>query len=205
MILGFTVSALITPKVLGVETSLEGLAKLDRFSTLNTYHQKMRLMRSARGVLLMKAMSPTRWSGPRRIFLPRLPNIVPPQVGLPPETGYWPSISPPSEIQGAGTNALVLRNSFTRLLTLPFRPASASVAPGAKLPVVYKVAGPNSVPAALSMMLKGSPDCRVAIPEMLQPSPSFRMASLVACSGPGRFHVPLIASRCVRSKSDTPR
>jgi hypothetical protein len=74
----------------------------------------------------MKAMSPTRWSGPRRIFLPRLPNIVPPQVGLPPETGYWPSISPPSGIQGAGTNALLLRNSFTRLLTLPFRPASAS-------------------------------------------------------------------------------
>jgi hypothetical protein len=56
----------------------------------------------------------------------------------------------PSGTNGAETKALVLKNSFTRLLTLPLRPASASVAPGAKLPVVYRVAGPNSVPAALS-------------------------------------------------------
>src|ERR1700752_2237010 len=101
MIRGFTVNALITPKVLGVETSLEGLAKFDRFSTLNTSHRKIRLMRSVRGGLLMKAMSPTRWAGPRRMFLRSLPNIVPPQVGLPPDTGYWPSISSPSGIQGA--------------------------------------------------------------------------------------------------------
>ena len=173
MIRGFTVRALITPKVLGVETSFEGFAKLGRFSTLNTSHRKIRLMCSLRGVLLMNAMSPTRWSGPRRMFLPRLPNIVPPQVGLPPDTGYLRSISAPSGIQGAGTNAPVLKNSLTRLLTLPLRPASASVAPGAKFPVVYRVAGPNSVPAALSRMLNGSPDCSVTMPEMLQPFPSF--------------------------------
>src|SRR6202051_9838 len=136
MLRGFTVSALITAKVLGGETSFEGFAKFGRFSTLNTSHRKIRLMRSVRGVLLMKAMSPTRWSGPRKMFLPRLPNVVPPQVGLPPDTGYLPSISPPSGIQGGGTNAFVLKNSLTRLLTLPLRPASASVAPGAKLPVV---------------------------------------------------------------------
>src|SRR6266478_4602824 len=195
MILGFTVSALITPKVLGVETSFEGFTKLGRFSTLNTSHRKISFTRSVRGVVLITAMSPTRWSGPRRMFLPRLPNIVPPQVGLPPDTGYLPSISPPSGTKGAGTNALVLNNSFTRLLTLPLRPASASVAPGAKLPVVYRVAGPNSVPAALSRMLKGSPDCRVAIPEMLQPLPSFRVVALVAWSGPGILHVPLITNR----------
>jgi hypothetical protein len=34
MIRGFTASALITPNVLGVETSFEGLAKFGRFSTL---------------------------------------------------------------------------------------------------------------------------------------------------------------------------
>src|SRR6267142_374083 len=195
MIRGFTVRALITPNVLGVETSFEGLAKFGRFSTLNTSHRKIRLMCSVRGVLLMNAMSPTRWSGPRRIFLPRLPNIVPPQVGLPPDTGYLRSISYPSGIQGAGTNAPVLKHSLTRLLTLPLRPASASVAPGAKFPVVYRVAGPYSVPAALSRMLKGSPDWSVAIPEMLQPFPSFRMVVPVACSGPGKFHVPLITNR----------
>ena len=36
MIREFTVSALITPNVLGVETSFEGLAKFGRFSTLNS-------------------------------------------------------------------------------------------------------------------------------------------------------------------------
>src|ERR1700722_2036394 len=183
MIRGFTVRALITPNVLGVETSFEGFAKLGRFSTLNTSHRKIRLVCSVRGVILMNAMSPTRWSGPRRMFLPRLPNIVPPQVGPPPETGYVPSISPPSGIHGAGTNALVLKNSLTRLLTLPLRPASASVAPGAKFPVVYKVDGPNSVPAALSRMLNGSPDCSVTTPEMLQPFPSSRRVALVARKG----------------------
>ena len=68
-----------------------------------------------------------------QIFLPRLPQIVPL-----PDTGYLASIRPPSGTNGAGTNALVLKNSFTRLLTLPLRPASASVAPGAMSPVIYR-------------------------------------------------------------------
>ena len=39
-------------------------------------------------------------------------------------------------MNGAGTNTPVLKNSLTRLLTLPLRAASSSVAPGARLPVV---------------------------------------------------------------------
>src|ERR1700757_4415653 len=124
------------------------------------------------------------------MFRPRLPKIVPP-----PDTGYLPSMRPPSGTNGAGTKALVLKNSFTRLLTLPLRPASASVAPGGKLAVVYIVAGPNSVPAALSKMLNGSPDCSVTTPEMLQPSPSFRRVVFVEGLGLGTFHVPLITNR----------
>src|SRR5216683_7752340 len=145
MIRGFTVKARIVPKELRVETSLEGLAKFEAFSILKISQRKVSFTRSLTGVVLITAMSKSRWSGPLRIFLPRLPKIVPP-----PETGYLLSIRPPSGIYGPGTNALVLKNSFTRLLTLPLRPASASVAPGAKLPVVYRVAEPNSVPAALS-------------------------------------------------------
>src|SRR2546421_443292 len=102
MIRGFTVKALITPKVLGVETSLDGFAKFGLFSKLKISHRKISFTRSVRGVLLM---------------------------------------------------------------------------------------------AALSRMLKGSPDWSVAIPEMLQPFPSFRMVVPVACSGPGKFHVPLITNR----------
>src|SRR6266404_5094464 len=119
-----------------------------------------------------------------------MPNIVPP-----PETGYLPSIRPPSGTNGAGANAFVLKNSLTQPLTLPPRPALLSVAPGARPAVVYKVAGPYSVPAALSRMLNGSPDCSVTMPEMLQPFPSFRRVAFVASSGPGTFHVPLITNR----------
>jgi hypothetical protein len=57
----------------------------------------------------------------------------------------------------------VLKNSLTRLLTLPPRPASLSVDTGAISAVVYRVAGPNRVPAALSKTLNGSPDWRVTI------------------------------------------
>src|ERR1700746_2370513 len=114
MIRGFTVSALITPNVLGDETSFEGLAKFDRFSILNISQRKVSFTRSVRGVALIIAMSPARGSGPQRIFLPRLPNIVPP-----PEAGYLPSIRPPSGINGAGTKTCVLKNLLKRPLTLP--------------------------------------------------------------------------------------
>jgi hypothetical protein len=60
MILGFTVSALITPNVPGVETSFEGLAKFGRFITLNTSQRKTSLTRSVRGVVFITEMSPTR-------------------------------------------------------------------------------------------------------------------------------------------------
>src|SRR6266851_9716474 len=153
MIRGFRVKALIVPKVLRVETSLEGLAKVGVFSVLKISQRKISFTRSLRGVVLITAMSKSRCSGPLRIFLPRLPKIVPP-----PETGYLPSIRPPSGTKGAGTNALVLKNSFTRLLTLPLRLTFARVAPEAKSPVVYRVAGPKSVPAALSKILNGRPD-----------------------------------------------
>lgn len=139
MMRGFTAKALITPNVLGVETSFEGFAKLGWLVTLKISHRKISFTWSVRGVVLARAMSPTRSSGPRRIFLPRLPKIVPP----PPDTGYLPSIRPPSGTNGAGTKALVLKNSFTRPLTLPLRIASWSVAPGARSPVVNRVAGPN--------------------------------------------------------------
>src|SRR5216684_2237478 len=153
MIRGFTVKARIVPKELRVETSLEGLAKFEAFSILKISQRKISFTRSLTGVVLITAMSKFRWSGPLRIFLPRLPNIAPP-----PETGYLPSIRPPSGTNGAGTNAFVLKNLLTRLLTLPLRLTSPRVAPGAKSPVVYRVAGPNSVPAALSKILNGSPD-----------------------------------------------
>src|SRR5258708_15566020 len=101
---------------------------------------------------------------------------------------------------GAGTKAFVLKNSLTRLLTVPLRPASLSVAPGANTAVVYKGAGPNSVPAELSRMLNGSPDCSVTMPETLQPFPSFLTAARGGCSGPGTSHVALMTNQCVRSK-----
>src|SRR5438105_291153 len=63
-----------------------------------------------------------------------IPLIRPPQ-DIPSETAeYRPATrnrifaikQPPSGTNRAGTNALVLKNSLTRLLTLPLRPASAS-------------------------------------------------------------------------------
>ena len=56
-------------------------------------------------VRLMSATSTLRWPGPLRTFLPKFPKIVPPPV-----TGYLPSINPPSGMNGAGTNTLVLKN-----------------------------------------------------------------------------------------------
>ena len=50
----------ITPNVLGVETSFEGLAKFGRFSTLNTSQRNISCTRSVRGVVLITAMSATR-------------------------------------------------------------------------------------------------------------------------------------------------
>src|SRR5260370_40150258 len=95
--------------------------------------------------------------------------MVPP----PPDTGYVPSISPPSGMTGAGAKAFVLKNSLTRLLTVPLRPASLSVAPGANTAAVYIGAGTNSVPAEISRMLNGSPDCSVTTPPTHPPFPSF--------------------------------
>jgi len=43
IIRGFTVKALITPKVLRVETSLDGFAKFGLFSTLKISHRKISL------------------------------------------------------------------------------------------------------------------------------------------------------------------
>src|SRR5260370_12920401 len=93
---------------------------------------------------------------------------------------------------GAGAKAFVLKNSLTRLLTVPLRPASLSVAPGDNTAVVYMVAGPNSGPGQLSRMLNGSPDCSVTMPETLPPFPNFLTAALCDCSGPGTSHVPLV-------------
>jgi len=42
---------------------------------------------------------------PSKDVPPRFPKIVPPAV-----TGYFPSIKPPSGMNGAGTNTLVLKN-----------------------------------------------------------------------------------------------
>src|SRR5260370_42168964 len=112
--------------------------------------------------------------------------MVPP----PPDTGYVPSISPPSGMTGAGAKAFVLKNSLTRLLTVPLRPASLSVEPGANTAVVYMVAGPNRGPGELSRMLDGSPDCSVSMPETLQPFPSFLTAARGECSGPRTAHAP---------------
>src|SRR5258708_6052155 len=103
------------------------------------------------------------------MLLRGFPKEVAPQT----DTGYVPSIRPPSGMTGAGAKAFVLKNSLTRLLTVPLRPASLSVAPGANTAVVYMVAGPNSVPAELSRMLNGSPDCSGTTPETLQPFPNF--------------------------------
>src|SRR6266478_9369184 len=108
MIRGFTVKARIVPKELRVETSLEGLAKFEAFSILKISQRKVSFTRSLTGVVLITAMSKSRWSGPLRIFLPRLPKIVPP-----PETGYLSSIRPPSDTKGAGTNALVKEFVYT--------------------------------------------------------------------------------------------
>src|SRR5258707_14634640 len=96
---------------------------------------------------------------------------------------------------GARAKAFVLKNLLTRLLTVPLRPASLSVAPGANTAVVYMVAGPNSVPAELSRMLNGSPDCSGTTPETLQPFPSFLTAARGQCPGPGTSHVPLMTKR----------
>jgi hypothetical protein len=60
MIRGFTVKALITPKVLGIETSLDGFAKFGLSSKLKTSHRKISLTRSVRGVVLITAMSKSR-------------------------------------------------------------------------------------------------------------------------------------------------
>jgi hypothetical protein len=60
MIRGFTVKALITPKVLGVETSLDGFAKFGLFSKLKISHRKISFTRSVRGVVLIAAMSKSR-------------------------------------------------------------------------------------------------------------------------------------------------
>ena len=53
----FAVKAPIAPKVLGVETSLDGFAKLGRFSRLKISHRKISFTRSVRGVVLIAARS----------------------------------------------------------------------------------------------------------------------------------------------------
>ncbi|MCU1336083.1 MAG: hypothetical protein JWO19_1664 [Bryobacterales bacterium] len=60
MIRGFTVKALIVPKVRGVETSLDGFAKFGLFSILNISHRKISFTRSVTGVVLITAMSKSR-------------------------------------------------------------------------------------------------------------------------------------------------
>jgi hypothetical protein len=60
MIRGFTVKALITPNVLGDETSFEGLAKFGVFSKLKISHRKISFTRSVRAVVLITAMSKSR-------------------------------------------------------------------------------------------------------------------------------------------------
>jgi hypothetical protein len=58
MIRGFRVKALIVPKVLRVETSLEGSAKVGVFSVLKISQRKISFTRSLRGVVLITAMCP---------------------------------------------------------------------------------------------------------------------------------------------------
>src|SRR5262245_30211080 len=164
MIRGFTLIAVIFPNVLGLETSLAGLAKFVQLKTLKTSQRNSMVALSPRQMSLMRAMSRLRWPGPLRTFLPKLPKIVPPPV-----TGNCPSINPPSGMNVAGTNASVSKYRSRRLLTLPCRTASSSVFPGARVPVVKYVAGPKSVPAALSRILNGSPDCRVTTPDNTHP------------------------------------
>src|SRR4030095_8299841 len=105
MIRGFTLIAVIFPNVLGLATSLAGLAKLSQLKTLKTSQRNTTLAFSPSLVRLMSAMSTLRWPGPLRMFLPRFPKIVPPPV-----TGNFPLMKPPSGMNGAGTNTLVLKN-----------------------------------------------------------------------------------------------
>ena len=60
MIRGFTDKALIVPKVLGIETSLDGFAKFGLFSALKISHRKTSFMPSVRGVALNTAILKTR-------------------------------------------------------------------------------------------------------------------------------------------------
>ena len=57
MIRGFTVKALITPKVLGVETSFDGFAKFGLFNTLNISQRKFSFTRSVSEVVFVTATS----------------------------------------------------------------------------------------------------------------------------------------------------
>src|SRR5258708_18406246 len=126
-------------------------------------------------------------------------------VPTPPDTGYGPAISPPSGMTGAGAKAFVLKNSLTRLLTVPLRPASLSVAPGANTAVVYMVAGPNRVPAEISRMLNGCPAWRVTIPQTPLHLPSFLTSSRGECSRASPPHSPLLAHPCGRPNTEPHR
>jgi hypothetical protein len=57
MIRGLTVKALITPKVLGVETSFDGFAKLGLFRALKISHRKISFTRPVKDVVLTAATS----------------------------------------------------------------------------------------------------------------------------------------------------
>jgi hypothetical protein len=56
MMRGLTVKALITPNVLGLETSDEGLAKFGVLSALKISHRMVKFKWSLMGVVLMIAM-----------------------------------------------------------------------------------------------------------------------------------------------------
>jgi hypothetical protein len=77
MIRGFTLIAMISPNVLGLETSPAGLAKFGHLKTLNTSQRNTRLAFPPSLVRLMRATSTLRWPSPLRTFLSRFPKIVP--------------------------------------------------------------------------------------------------------------------------------
>ena len=91
MIRGFTLIALIVPKVLGLETSLAGFAKLAWLKILKNSQRKTMTAFSPTLVRLAIPRSTFCWPGPLRMFLPKFPKIVPP-----PLTGNCPLIKLPS-------------------------------------------------------------------------------------------------------------
>jgi hypothetical protein len=106
IIRGFTLSALIFPKVAGVETSLDGFAKIRAIEDVEDAPAESQDYLLADLRTLDDSQVNVALVRPPRMFLPRFPKIVPP----PSDTGYCPSTNPPSGINGALTNVCVLNN-----------------------------------------------------------------------------------------------